>query len=104
MPARPGRPPVSGSLTAAIRLQYAPLALVLLGIVFLRTGKRIQLTLAAAGFAVAVGLFDAITWDGGLFHSYVTNIRFNLVLGADAQPVRVRPTSSSCGSLWRGWD
>ncbi len=71
-----------GVLTAAIRLQYAPVALVLLGIVFLRTGKRIQLTLAGAGFAVAFGLFDAISWNGGLFHSYVTNIRFNLVLGA----------------------
>ena len=68
-------------LTPAIRLQYAPLALVLLGIVFLRTGKRIQLTLAAAGFAVAFGLFDAITWDGGLFHSHVTNIRYNLIAG-----------------------
>ena len=66
-------------LAAAIRLQYAPLALVLLGIAFLRTGKRIQLALAAAGFAAAFGLFDAISWDGGLFHSYVTNIRFNLI-------------------------
>ena len=69
-------------LTAAIRLQYAPLALVLLGIVFLRTGKRIQLTLAAAGFAAAFGVFDAVVWDGGLFHSYVTNLRYNLILGA----------------------
>ena len=68
-------------LTPAIRLQYAPLALVLLGILFLRTGKRVQLTLASAGFAVAFGLFDAITWDGGLFHSYVTNIRYNLIAG-----------------------
>ncbi len=68
-------------LTPAIRLQYAPLALVLLGIVFLRTGKRIHLTLASAGFAAAFGLFDAITWDGGLFHSYVTNIRYNLIAG-----------------------
>ena len=68
-------------LTAAIRLQYAPASLVLLGVVFLRTGKRIQLTLAAAGFAVAFGLFDAISWDGGLFHSYVTNFRYNLISG-----------------------
>ena len=68
-------------LTSAIRLQYAPAALLLLGIVFLRTGKRVQLTLASAGFAAAFGLFDAITWDGGLFHSYVTNIRYNLILG-----------------------
>ena len=70
-----------GVLTAAIRLQYAPLALVLLGIVFLRTGKRIQLTLAAAGFAAAFGLFDAVAWGGGLFHSYVTNFRYNLMAG-----------------------
>ena len=49
---------------------------------FLRTGKRIQLTLAAAGFAAAFGLFDAVVWDGGLFHSYVTNLRYNLILGA----------------------
>ena len=69
-------------LTAAIRLQYAPLALVLLGIVFLRTERRILLTLAAAGFTAAIGLFDAVTWDGGLFQSYVLNIRFNLDLGA----------------------
>ena len=68
-------------LTAAIRLQYAPVALVLLGIVFLRTAKKLQLTLAAFGFAVAFGVFDAVTWDGGLFHSYVTNIRYNLIIG-----------------------
>ena len=36
---------------------------------------------AAGAFLLAVGVFDAITWDGGLFHSYITNIRFNLVLG-----------------------
>ena len=62
-------------------MQYAPLALVLLGIVFLRTRKKVRLVLATAGFALAVGVFDAITWDGGLFHSYVTNLRFNLVAG-----------------------
>ena len=69
-------------LAAAIRLQYAPLALMLLGLLFLRTGKRIQLTLAAAGFTAAFGLFDAVTWDGGLFHSYVTNLRYNLISGS----------------------
>ena len=36
-----------GVLAAAIRVQYAPAALALLGIVFLRTGKRIQLALAS---------------------------------------------------------
>ena len=85
-----------GVLAAAIRLQYAPAALALLGIVFLRTGKRIQLTLAATGFAVAFGLFDAVTWDGGLFHSYVTNLRFNLILG----PMRTGESPGYQFLLW----
>ena len=68
-------------LVAAIRVQYAPLALIVLGLFFLRTGKKMQLVLAAATLFVAVGVFDAITWDGGLFHSYVVNIRVNLALG-----------------------
>ena len=68
-------------LVAAIRVQYAPLALVVLGLFFLRTGKKTQLILAAATVFVAVGVFDAITWDGGLFHSYIVNIRVNLALG-----------------------
>ena len=68
-------------LTAAIRVQYAPLALLVLGLFFLRTGKKMQLALAAVAVFVAVGVFDAITWDGGLFHSYVVNIRVNLTLG-----------------------
>ena len=83
-------------LTAAIRLHYAPVALVLLGIVFLRTGKRVQLTLAAAGFTAAFGLFDAVTWDGGLFHSYVTNIRYNLILG----PMRTDESPAYQFLLW----
>ena len=68
-------------LVAAVRLQYAPLALLVLGLYFLRTGKRTQLVVAAATGFVAVGVFDAITWDGGLFHSYIVNIRVNLALG-----------------------
>ena len=68
-------------LVAAIRVQYAPLALIALGLFFLKTGKKMQLVLAAATVFVAVGVFDAITWDGGLFHSYVVNIRVNLALG-----------------------
>ncbi|MDE2809626.1 MAG: hypothetical protein OXN90_14525 [Gemmatimonadota bacterium] len=67
-------------LMAAIRVQYAPLALLVLGLFFLRTEKRTQLVLAAAMVFVAVGVFDAITWDGGLFHSYIVNIRVNLAL------------------------
>ena len=68
-------------LTAAVRVQYAPVALIVLGLFFLRTEKKVQLVLAAATVFIAVGVFDAITWDGGLFHSYVVNIRVNLVLG-----------------------
>ena len=68
-------------LAAAIRLQYAPVALALLAVVFLRTRRKALLVLAAAAAACAVGVFDALAWDGGLFHSYVTNVRFNLVLG-----------------------
>ena len=78
-------------LAAAIRMQYAPLALVLLGLYFLRAGQgatpgkgvagaRAQLVLASGTFFLAAGVFDAVTWDGGLFHSYLTNIRFNFAL------------------------
>ena len=67
-------------LAAAVRLQYAPIALLLLGVFFLRTEKRIHLAVAAGVFLLAVGLFDAMTWDGGLFHSYIANIRFNLIV------------------------
>ena len=68
-------------LAAAIRLQYAPPALLLLGIVFLRTRNKLHIVLAAALLLLAVGVFDALTWSGGLFHSYLTNLRFNLILG-----------------------
>ena len=68
-------------LVAAIRMQYAPLALVVLGLFFLRTDKKMQLVPSAAAMFVGVGVFDAITWDGGLFHSYVTNLSVNFALG-----------------------
>ena len=67
-------------LIAAVRLQYAPIALLLLGVFFFRTEKKVHLAVAAGVFLLAVGVFDALTWDGGLFHSYITNIRFNLVV------------------------
>ena len=69
-------------LVAAIRLQYAPVAVVLLAVVFLRTKLKLLLAVTAAAVVCAVGIFDAVAWDGGLFHSYVTNVRFNLILGA----------------------
>ena len=68
-------------LAAAVRMQYAPVALVLLAVVFVRTRRKALLALAAAALACAVGVFDALTWNGGLFHSYVTNLRFNLAVG-----------------------
>jgi len=84
---RPDRPRVAAQavalavLATAIRLQYAPVALPLLGIVFLRTRLKPWLVVGAAAAFCAVGVFDALAWDSGLFHSYVTNVRFNLVLG-----------------------
>ena len=66
-------------LIAAVRLQYAPFALLLLGVFFLRTDKKVQLVVASGAFLLAVGVFDAVTWDGGLFHSYVTYFRFNSI-------------------------
>ena len=68
-------------LAAAIRLQYAPVALLLLGIVLLRNRNKLQLVLAGAVLLLAAGVLDALAWGGSLFHSYLTNLRFNLILG-----------------------
>ena len=80
---RPGVWPAASLavLAAALRFQYAPLALVLLGIAFWRSGRKRQLALVAGGLFLAVGVFDGVTWDGGIFHSYITNLRYNLVVG-----------------------
>ncbi len=95
VPSRPGvvwPAALLAVLAAAVRMQYAPLALALLGLLFLRVGgtsgpggawwrsARAQLALAAALFFLAVGLFDAVTWDAEPFHSYLANLRFNLAL------------------------
>ena len=78
-------------LTAAVRIQYAPLALALLGLLFFRVGKgaKAQLVLVATACSLAVGVFDAVSWDAGLFHSYSNYLRFNLLVdrGAEARPV-----------------
>ena len=78
-------------LAAAVRIQYAPLALALLGLLFFRVGKgaKAQLVLAATVFFLAVGVFDAVSWNAGLFHSFHTYLRFNLLVdrGAEARPV-----------------
>ena len=70
-------------LAGAIRMHYAPVVLVLLAIVFVRTRHKLLLAGVAAAVFGAVGVFDALTWDGVLFHSYLTNLRFNLVGGSE---------------------
>ena len=70
-------------VVGAIRMQYAPIALAVMAIVFVRTRRKLLLAGAAATLCCAVGVFDALTWDGGLFHSYVTNLRFNLMAGKE---------------------
>ncbi len=79
-------------LTVAVRIQYAPVALALLGLWFLRAGTaaRLHAMAAASAFFFAVGVFDAVTWDGGLFHSYRTYLEFNLAIDRDAV-VRIWP-------------
>ena len=69
-------------LTAAIRIQYAPLALALFGLFLLRAGKaaKAHAALAALVFLAAVGAFDAATWDGGAFHSWRAYLEFNLAI------------------------
>ena len=81
-------------LVASIRMQYGPLSLTLLVLFFLRSGRasgawwqgaRTQLALVATVFFLAVGAFDAVTWNAEPFHSYLTNLRLNLAL-EDARP------------------
>ena len=76
-------------LAAAVRMQYAPLAIALLFLLFLRAGGpgapwwrggRAQIAFAAVLFVFAVGAFDAATWNAELFRSYLANLRFNLAL------------------------
>ena len=88
----PNRPGVVWSvaffavLAAAVRIQYAPLPLALLGLFLLRVGKgaKAQLALAAGVFFLAVGVFDAVTWDTGLFHSFRSYLAFNLTVDREA--------------------
>ena len=71
------------ALVAAIRIQYAPVAGLILLAEFARTDSRAKVALLASGLAgvFAVGLFEKITW-GGWFHSYLVNVRMNLIVGA----------------------
>ena len=69
-----------GALAIHLRLQYAPLALGLLGLLFLRVGKgaKAQLALATVGFVLIGGFLDGMSWDGGPFHSWRNYLEFNL--------------------------
>ena len=67
-------------LAAAVRLQYTPIAFLILGIFFLRTDNKIHLSVATISFAGIIGIFDALTWNGGLFHSYILNTLVNLAM------------------------
>ena len=88
----------SAVLAGAVRLQYAPLALFPLGAAFFRTPHRLKLVLAGGAVFLAVGVFDGITWDAGLFHSYVTNIQVNLFL----DPLRAGESPPYQFLLWLG--
>ena len=82
---------------AAIRLQYAPLALALLCLFLLRAdwGTRRHVVVVATVLFCAVGMFDALTWDAGLFHSYANYLRFNLLYD------RTGDTSPAHQYLWQ---
>ena len=85
-PAGPGRGAalaLTAALIAAVRIQYAPVAGLILLAEFLRAAPRGRAAILAGGAAgvFAVGLFEKLTW-GGWFHSYMVNVRMNLVVGA----------------------
>ena len=61
---------------AAVRIQYAPIAFILLGLFFLRTEKKVAFGIVVVASVIVVGVFDAVTWGGGLFHSYISYFRY----------------------------
>ena len=63
-------------LLAALRIQYAPIAFVLLGLFFLRTEKKVAFGIVVVASVIVVGVFDAATWGGELFHSYISYFRY----------------------------
>ncbi len=83
-------------LAVAVRMQYAPLALLPLGAAFFLTRKKIRPALAVIVVFLAVGIFDAVTWNSGLFHSYIANLHFNFAVGE----LRAGETSAYQFLLW----
>ncbi|MGI9230050.1 MAG: hypothetical protein ACR2P9_09360 [Gammaproteobacteria bacterium] len=67
------------TLVAAVRMQYAPIAGLVLLIEFTRSTNHARLAILLGGLTglFAVGLFEKLTW-GGWFYSYLLNIRVNL--------------------------
>lgn len=67
-------------LTGAIRMQYAPLALLMLGLVFARVSWPMKghLVLGTIAFFLGVGAFDAVTWNSMPFHPYIMNLLMNV--------------------------
>ena len=68
--------------TAALRVLYAPLALMVLAYAWKQAtpAARGGLALAAATLAAAVGLADGALWDGEPFHSYRTHMEWNAAM------------------------
>lgn len=68
-------------LLVAVRMQYLPVALIVMGIVLLRAGPIWPVaTGCSLLLALCVGVFDAVSWDGGLFHSYIVNAGYNFYI------------------------
>ena len=64
-------------MVTALRIQYAPVAFILLGLFFLHTKKKMQFALVTVAFVAAVGVFDAVSWNSGFFHSYTNYLRYH---------------------------
>ncbi len=62
---------------AAVRIQYTPIAFMLLGLFFLRTERKIEFGMVVVASVLMVGVFDAVTWGGELFHSYISYFRYH---------------------------
>ena len=71
-----------GALIVAVRLQYAPLAGLILMAGFWQADNRRRLAIIGGGGSVlaAVAALETVTW-GTPFHSYYINVAMNLIVG-----------------------
>ncbi len=78
-------------LIAAVRFHYIPIAGMIALVAFIHTTNRSRFIMigSAIGFLMLIGLFEYATW-GSFFHSYITNIKVNLLLsqgrGSESSP------------------